>query len=176
MAFKSLYEAKTVKIHVLGQAPEGDLKRPFKGAGGMFGGTCSPHRYISHVVSSHISFCGTTDRQGCDRRGRKTHWRQEGGVRRHAAEQGTRLAIIYFLLSIYSSFLVTPCVICIPGRDSNWRRTRHFLYIMVRANGVGRVLWDPHQAETFTFAAFSPSGGWPKVSPTRNSAGTAPSA
>ena len=134
MAFKSLYEAKTVKIHVLGQAPEGDLKRPFKGAGGMFGGTCLPHRiYLtsSHHISRSGSFCGAADRQGCYRRGRKTHRRQEGGVRRRAAEQGTRLAIIYFLLSIYSSFLVTPCVICIPGRDSNWRRTRHFLYIMV---------------------------------------------
>ena len=38
MAFKSLYEAKTVKIHVLGQAADGDLKRPFKAAGGLFGG------------------------------------------------------------------------------------------------------------------------------------------
>jgi hypothetical protein len=40
MAFKSLYEAKTVKIHVLGQAADGDLKRPFKAAGGLFGGAC----------------------------------------------------------------------------------------------------------------------------------------
>ncbi|KAI0058783.1 inorganic phosphate transporter [Artomyces pyxidatus] len=42
MGLKSLYEAKTVKIHVLGQAPEGDLKRPFKGAAGMFGATADP--------------------------------------------------------------------------------------------------------------------------------------
>ena len=38
MAFKSLYEAKTVKIHILGQNADGDLKRPFKSGAGMFGG------------------------------------------------------------------------------------------------------------------------------------------
>ena len=42
MAFKSLYEAKTVKIHVLGQKAEGDLKRPFKTGPGLFGGACAP--------------------------------------------------------------------------------------------------------------------------------------
>ena len=41
MAFKSLYEAKTVKIHVLGQNAEGDLKRPFKTGPGLFGGACA---------------------------------------------------------------------------------------------------------------------------------------
>jgi Phosphate transport (Pho88) len=40
MAFKSLYEAKIVKIHVLGQAADGDLKRPFKSGPGLFGGPC----------------------------------------------------------------------------------------------------------------------------------------
>ena len=38
MAFKALYEAKTVKIHVLGQKADGDLKRPFKSGPGLFGG------------------------------------------------------------------------------------------------------------------------------------------
>jgi hypothetical protein len=42
MAFKSLYEAKIVKIHVLGQKTEGDLKRPFKSGPGMFGGERAP--------------------------------------------------------------------------------------------------------------------------------------
>ncbi|KAI0258103.1 inorganic phosphate transporter [Gloeopeniophorella convolvens] len=42
MALKSLYEAKTVKIHVLGAAAEGDLKRPFKGAPGLFGASADP--------------------------------------------------------------------------------------------------------------------------------------
>ncbi|KAI0280690.1 inorganic phosphate transporter [Russula aff. rugulosa BPL654] len=37
MAFKSLYEAKTVKIHILGQKADGDLKRPFKSGAGLFG-------------------------------------------------------------------------------------------------------------------------------------------
>ena len=42
MAFKSLYEAKIVKIHVLGQNADGDLKRPFKTGPGLFGGACTP--------------------------------------------------------------------------------------------------------------------------------------
>jgi hypothetical protein len=42
MAFKSLYEAKTVKIHILGQNADGDLKRPFKSGPGMFGGMSLP--------------------------------------------------------------------------------------------------------------------------------------
>ncbi|KAH9991739.1 inorganic phosphate transporter [Russula vinacea] len=42
MAFKSLYEAKEVKIHVLGQKVEGDLKRPFKSGPGLFGASADP--------------------------------------------------------------------------------------------------------------------------------------
>ncbi|KAH9955903.1 inorganic phosphate transporter [Russula dissimulans] len=42
MAFKSLYEAKIVKIHVLGQKAEGDLKRPFKTGPGLFGASTDP--------------------------------------------------------------------------------------------------------------------------------------
>ena len=38
MGLKGLYDAKTVHIHILGKAAEGDLKRPFKSSGGMFGG------------------------------------------------------------------------------------------------------------------------------------------
>lgn len=37
MAFKTLYDSKVFKIHVLGQPAEGDLKRPFKVAS-LFGG------------------------------------------------------------------------------------------------------------------------------------------
>lgn len=40
MGLKSLYESNEVKIYVLGKAPEGDLKRPFKAAGGLFGREC----------------------------------------------------------------------------------------------------------------------------------------
>ncbi|KDQ15864.1 hypothetical protein BOTBODRAFT_31322 [Botryobasidium botryosum FD-172 SS1] len=42
MGLKSLYDAKVVAIHVLGKKPEGDLKRPFKAAGGLFGATADP--------------------------------------------------------------------------------------------------------------------------------------
>jgi hypothetical protein len=38
MGAKGLYDAKIVQIHILGKPAEGDLKRPFKGAGGLFGG------------------------------------------------------------------------------------------------------------------------------------------
>jgi len=38
MALKNLIEAKPVAIHILGKAAEGDLKRPFKAGGGLFGG------------------------------------------------------------------------------------------------------------------------------------------
>ena len=54
MAFKSLYEAKIVKIHVLGQNADGDLKRPFKAAGGLFGGaSCSRLSHHPHTSSHH---------------------------------------------------------------------------------------------------------------------------
>lgn len=50
MGLKSLYEAKTVKIHLLGRPADGDLKRPFKGAGGMFGGTRLYRRVLLSVA------------------------------------------------------------------------------------------------------------------------------
>lgn len=37
MGVKGIYDAKEVHIHLLGKPAEGDLKRPFKAAGGMFG-------------------------------------------------------------------------------------------------------------------------------------------
>ena len=36
MALKNLYDSKPIKIHILGEPAEGELKRPFK-AVGMFG-------------------------------------------------------------------------------------------------------------------------------------------
>ncbi|TFY66130.1 hypothetical protein EVG20_g4954 [Dentipellis fragilis] len=42
MGLKGIYDAKTVKLHLLGQPAEGDLKRPFKAAPGLFGGTSGP--------------------------------------------------------------------------------------------------------------------------------------
>ena len=41
MGIKGLYDAKPVHIHILGKPAEGDLKRPFKAGGGLFGGMCS---------------------------------------------------------------------------------------------------------------------------------------
>jgi len=38
MGLKNLAEAKPLAIHLLGKAAVGDLKRPFKTGGGMFGG------------------------------------------------------------------------------------------------------------------------------------------
>jgi hypothetical protein len=52
MAFKSLYEAKTVKIHILGQNADGDLKRPFKTGPALFGGEsllCLP-ALLPHMI------------------------------------------------------------------------------------------------------------------------------
>lgn len=37
MALKNLYEAKPVAIHIFGRPAQGDLKRPFKSGGGLFG-------------------------------------------------------------------------------------------------------------------------------------------
>jgi len=42
MGLKGLYDAKPVHIHILGKPAEGDLKRPFKAAGGMFGANADP--------------------------------------------------------------------------------------------------------------------------------------
>lgn len=44
MGLKSLYDSKPVALYVLGKPAEGDLKRPFKQAGGLFGGmyACRP--------------------------------------------------------------------------------------------------------------------------------------
>jgi len=42
MGLKGLYDAKPVHIHILGKPAEGDLKRPFKAAGGIFGGNADP--------------------------------------------------------------------------------------------------------------------------------------
>lgn len=39
MGLKGLYDSKLVTVYVQGKPAEGDLKRPFKGAGGLLGGT-----------------------------------------------------------------------------------------------------------------------------------------
>ncbi|KAJ7850005.1 inorganic phosphate transporter [Mycena olivaceomarginata] len=42
MGLKGLYDAKPVQVHLLGQKAEGELKRPWKAAGGMFGAAGGP--------------------------------------------------------------------------------------------------------------------------------------
>jgi hypothetical protein len=42
MGLKALYESKEIALHLLGQKAEGDLKRPFKAAPGLFGGMTQP--------------------------------------------------------------------------------------------------------------------------------------
>jgi len=42
MGLKGVYDAKPVAIYVLGKPAEGDLKRPFKTGGGMFGAQGEP--------------------------------------------------------------------------------------------------------------------------------------
>lgn len=42
MGLKNVFEAKPIAIHVFGKKAEGDLKRPFKAAPGMFGGKFPP--------------------------------------------------------------------------------------------------------------------------------------
>ena len=37
MGLKTLYDAKPVAIYILGKPAEGELKRPFKAGGGLFG-------------------------------------------------------------------------------------------------------------------------------------------
>jgi len=39
MGLKGVYDSNEVTIHVMGKKAEGDLKRPFKAAPGMFGPT-----------------------------------------------------------------------------------------------------------------------------------------
>jgi hypothetical protein len=45
MGLKGVYEAIPVKVHILGKKAEGDLKRPWKAAGGMFGCELVRRRY-----------------------------------------------------------------------------------------------------------------------------------
>ncbi|GJE85602.1 inorganic phosphate transport PHO88 [Phanerochaete sordida] len=42
MGLKNLYDSKLVTIYIMGKPAEGDLKRPFKGAGGLLGGGSEP--------------------------------------------------------------------------------------------------------------------------------------
>ncbi|KAF7289500.1 hypothetical protein HMN09_01344100 [Mycena chlorophos] len=60
MAFKSLYDATPFKIHVLGQKAEGDLKRPWKAAGGMFGAASGPQTDNAAITEAEKKVGGTS--------------------------------------------------------------------------------------------------------------------
>ena len=75
MATKNLYDATPFKIHVLGQKAEGDLKRPWKAGGGMFGGALFWLIWLPKDTYSHTSCWRTSDRQRCHHRGREACWR-----------------------------------------------------------------------------------------------------
>lgn len=57
MGLKNLYDAKLVQIHILGKPAEGDLKRPFKASGGLFGGglyrTILAHWFVISFILTH---------------------------------------------------------------------------------------------------------------------------
>ena len=42
MGLKNVFDAKPVQIYIFGKPAEGDLKRPFKAAAGLFGGKSEP--------------------------------------------------------------------------------------------------------------------------------------
>ena len=52
MALKNLYDSKPIKIHILGEPVEGELKRPFKTAG-LFGK--STHKFNHYLTNADPS-------------------------------------------------------------------------------------------------------------------------
>ncbi|EIN03490.1 inorganic phosphate transporter [Punctularia strigosozonata HHB-11173 SS5] len=52
MGLKNLFDAKPVAIHLFGKPAEGDLKRPFKGAGGMFGAAAEPKTDAASIAEA----------------------------------------------------------------------------------------------------------------------------
>ena len=70
MGLKSLYDSKPVALYVLGKPAEGDLKRPFKQAGGLFGGmyACRPIFSEYWIQSLHVAAAGEpqTDKAAID--------------------------------------------------------------------------------------------------------------
>ncbi|KAF7309565.1 Inorganic phosphate transport PHO88 [Mycena indigotica] len=63
MAIKSLYDATPFKIHILGQKAEGDLKRPWKTAGGMFGAAGGPQTDNAAITEAEKRVGGTTSKK-----------------------------------------------------------------------------------------------------------------
>ena len=104
MAFKALYEAKTVKIHVLGQNAEGDLKRPFKSGPGMFGGMSH------HADSADHLFTQPTQPPRTPRQIRLPLKRPKNVLALRKSD------IEYFLPGPQSEiYIAVPILTCMPG-------------------------------------------------------------
>ncbi|KAK7031442.1 Pho88 superfamily [Favolaschia claudopus] len=60
MGLKGLYDAKPVQVHLLGQKAEGDLKRPWKAAPGMFGAAAGPQTDNAAVTEAEKRIGGAS--------------------------------------------------------------------------------------------------------------------
>ncbi|KAJ3517233.1 hypothetical protein NLJ89_g639 [Agrocybe chaxingu] len=61
MGIKGLYDAKPVSIHILGKQATGDLQRPFKAAGGMFGMAASEPQTDAAAIAEAEKRAGKKD-------------------------------------------------------------------------------------------------------------------
>lgn len=57
MGLKGVWDAKPVHIHIFGKPAEGDLKRPFKAAPGMFGGAFFVFCFFSYTPAEMLLVC-----------------------------------------------------------------------------------------------------------------------
>jgi hypothetical protein len=77
MGVKGIYDAKEVHIHLLGTPAEGDYKRPFKAAPGMFGAGES-HKPPALYSGLRFLYSGRRRRPG-DGRGEHCRGGEAGG-------------------------------------------------------------------------------------------------
>ncbi|KAF7370898.1 Pho88 superfamily [Mycena sanguinolenta] len=63
MGLKGLYDAKPVQVHLLGMKAEGDLKRPWKAAAGMFGAAGGPQTDNAAIAEAEKRVGGATSKK-----------------------------------------------------------------------------------------------------------------
>ncbi|KAJ7598889.1 PHO88-related membrane protein [Mycena floridula] len=63
MGLKGLYDAKPVALHILGRPAVGDLKRPFKGAPGMFGQPAADPKTDSAAITEAEKRVGASKKE-----------------------------------------------------------------------------------------------------------------
>ncbi|KAJ7132167.1 inorganic phosphate transporter [Mycena epipterygia] len=63
MGLKGLYEAVPVKVHLLGHKAEGDLKRPWKAGGGMFGAVAGAPQTDNAAITEAEKRVGGTSKK-----------------------------------------------------------------------------------------------------------------